>query len=268
MRREGHTLSRFVVSSVFLIGLHSAVATAAPITLSGGFTSFTGMASGAAGNGTHPPTSVSPGCISEFQAFVGGVNVVTPSCAGSLSGPASLTFASTLASVEFHETDFGNCCGTPPPNLVGLALIPNQDVANIDSPFALGTFTFQNGTWFGLGPVNSFHIEITAGFPFPYGTQSLIDDVVMDIRVGNTPIDNVDCVFFSRFVSQMGRLCANEGETVTATLMGMHGSLIPTQWTNVQGGIVLSSPAAVPEPTTLVLLGSGLAAIWTRRRRS
>jgi hypothetical protein len=265
-----------IAAGIMAIALSVGSASAVPITLSGGFTSFTGQASGAAGNGSFPPTSVSPGCISEYQAFVDGINVVAASCPPpvppallSVSGAASLMFPSTVASFEFYATDFGNCCGlNPAHNALGIALTPTQNVGNIDDPFPLGTFTFTNGLWFGTSTANSFHINITAGFPDPIGTQTLSDDIVMQIRVGSTPADNADCIFFSHF-TVIGNLCVNEGDTTTATLLGKHGSLIPTGWTNVQGGFVLgAAPAAVPEPTPLVLLvAGGLAAIWMRRRR-
>lgn len=136
----------------------------------------------------------------------------------SVSGPASLTFPATVASFEFYATDFGT---SQPHNALGIALTPTQNVGNIDVPFPLGTFTFTNGTWFGSGKVNRFHINITAGFADPIGAQTLSDDMVMQIRVGATPADNAGCVFSSQFTA-MGTLGALEGATTTATLMGRH----------------------------------------------
>jgi hypothetical protein len=154
-----------------------------------------------------------------------------------------------------------------------------QTVLDVHDEFLLGTLTFTNGIWFGLGPVNRFHIELTTVSTDPaFNNKTLSDDLVMDIMVnnapGNTPGDNADCFYFSQF-SAIGSPCAYETglpglpNSVSVRLLGRVGSLIPTRFTDVTGGFLLDAPTtAAPEPLSLILVGTGLAVGLRRRRRT
>ena len=265
-------------------------AAAVPIEItSGGFTSFTGQSAGTDGTGansSNPLGLPSPGCDPGFQGVVAGAPLKAASCPPpGISGPASRTFSSLLSSVEFQQVAFG--LPRPPGSTLppGFGPAPANEIKferplgtqNVVDPtkdvFVLGKLTFTNGTWFGTGKVNSFHIEITANSSdASFGTQILSDDVVLDIRVGATAEENADCISFSQFVA-LQPLCAYEPDTpgksntVTADLMGRKGSLIAVEFINVQGGFLLGT-AAIAEPTTLAILGLGLGGLaLTRRRR-
>jgi len=273
MRLEGHTLSRFVVSSALVLILATAgSARASSVTVTGGFTGFSGLASGTFT--TTPPGG--PGqCDPFFRAFVAGSLVNAPICTSRTAGPATYEFPSMMSSFEFYEVQF-------------IAGVPNELAHNgfsftsagaqvpnaINGNYLLGTLTFTNGTWFGTGPVNSFHIVLTtSSSDSTLDNHTLSADLILDIRVGNTPVDNGDC--FSFFQFQLGQVCAFEPgvpgqtNTVSVDLFGRIGSLIPTEFANVTGGFLLPpTTTAVPEPVSLILVGTGFAAGLRRRRRT
>ena len=257
--------SALVVSTLFP---QSGAAIPVDIT-AGGFTNFIGQSAG---------TTPSPGCVfpSPFvQGIVAGVQVQAPVCtaaSGGLYGPASLTFASTLTSIDFHEA--GAVLGNPPANALRYVRpTGTQDISDLGQLFLIGELQFTNGTWFGVGDVNSFHIDITAhSSDSLFGTQTLSTDAVLDIRVDNTPnalpADNADCIYLRGYRVAMGEFCVNEGASGSAGVLGTKGSLIPVAFTNVSGGFILGPAQTVPEPATLALLVVGLAAVAVVRRRS
>jgi hypothetical protein len=248
----------------------SAPAAAIPVDITGGgFTNFIGQSAGTAPNTgcTYPSPLV--------QGWVAGVQVQAPVCtaaSGGLYGPASLTFASALRSVDFHEAGF--LLGRPPANgLEYVAPTATQTISELGGLFLLGSIQFTNGTWFGVGTENSFHLDITADSSDPsFGIQTMSTDLVLDIRVDDSPTasppDNADCVYLRGFENSMGSFCVNEGATGSAALLGKHGSLVPVAWTNVSGGFVLGPTPTIPEPATLYLVGLGvcLAALRTKGR--
>jgi len=276
-----HSKSRYAIAGALLLVLIAPCgAHAASVTVTGGFTSFTGQ-SGGADQIPFPPNNVAPGCISQFAGVVAGTVVQAGSCPrldlgngqiiDGISGPASSTFPSTLSSVEFHATQFGAPLLS---NSIAFAPASPQPVSAFGEEFLLGTVTFANGTWFGVGPVNSFHLVLTTeSTNDPFGIfrgHQLIDDMVMDIRAvnGGSAADNADCITFAKFTLTVGSFCVDEGQSESVHVMGKIGSLIPTRFTNPTGdSFVLSPPAAVPGPLSLVLLSAGFAAILVRRRK-
>jgi hypothetical protein len=235
----------------------------------GGFTNFIGQSAG---------TSPNLGCVFPppfVQGIVAGVQVQAPNCtaaSGGLYGPAALTFASTLTSIDFHEA--GAALGNPPRNVLSYVRPSGtQDILDLGQFFLLGELQFTNGTWFGIGDVNSFHFDITAHSTDPsFGTQTLSTDAVLDIRVDNSPTatlaDNADCIYLRGYQAAMGEFCVNEGASGSTAVLGKKGSLIPVAFTNVSGGFILGPAQTIPEPATLALLGLGLAAVAVMRRRS
>jgi hypothetical protein len=275
-----HLKSRYAIAGALLLVLIAPCgAHAASVTVTGGFTSFTGE-SGGANQIPFPPTNVASGCDPQFAGVVAGTVVQATSCPERIvlgqiipgvSGPASSTFPSTLSSVEFHVTQFGDPL---PSNRIAFSPASPQSVFAFGEEFLLGTVTFANGTWFGVGPVNRFHLVLTTestSTDDPFGIFSghqLVDDMVMDIRAvaGGSAADNADCITFAEFL--VGSFCVPEGQSESASLMGYIGSLIPTRFTDPTGdSFVLNVPAAVPGPMSLVLLSVGFAAILVRRRK-
>ncbi len=282
-----HSKSRYAIAGGLLLALIAPCgAHAASVTVTGGFTSFTGQ-SGGANQVQYPPTSVGQGCDPQNAGVVAGTVVQAMSCdprgifngqiIPGIWGPASSIFPSTLSSVEFHETQFGVTTSPPltqPLLSNGIAFAPAspQPVSALGEEFLLGTVTFTNGTWFGVGPVNSFHLVLTTeSTNDPFGIfrgHQLVDDMVMDIRAvaGGSAADNADCITFAKFSSVLGSFCVDEGQSESVDVMGKIGSLIPTRFTNPTGdSFVLNPPAAVPGPMSIVLLSAGFAAILVRR---
>jgi hypothetical protein len=247
-------------------------ASASPITVVGGFTSFTGVTSG-----------TGPGCDPILQASIAGAIVNAPVCTEphGLWGPSSVTFSAPLQTVEFFEIVAGTVAN---PNALSFVPATGQTVANTGDEFLLGSFSYTNGTWFGLGTESSFHFQLTTVSDNPaFNGHVLSDDVVLNITptaAGNTPDQNADFVYLSAFTS-LGSIRAYESfdspsgsNVVTVDLYGKIGSLIPTEYLNVRGGGFVDpsvtadpSPTAVPEPTSIVLVLSGLAGAIRRRRQ-
>ena len=274
LHRSGRCRAAVAVAvSLFLLLLPGQPAVASQITVTGGFTAFTGRSGGA--DATF--SSTAPFCDAFFQGIVAGQLVQTDGCENSIvHGPASLLFPSTLDFFEFQSKQLGS---DDPTNALSFVPAPPQEVPDINAEFILGKLSFTNGVWFGSGKVNFFHLEIVATSPdFAFGAHTLSDDFVLDIRVDNSagasPEANADCFSFSQFAA-IGALCAYEtgvpgkSNETTVTLWGKRGSLIPTQFTDPVGGFILpgTPQQAVAEPMSLVLLGTGLAAMVMRRRR-
>jgi hypothetical protein len=264
-------LLRLAAAALTLILVASPHAAASPVSVTGGFTSFNGVTSGTAAS-----------CFPGFGAVIAGVSVSAPVCDGGavgaqfIWGSASYTFPSTLGSLDFHETQFG---GNPPPNAISFTPAAQQDVV-AGQIFKLGTISITNGTWYGVGAQNSFHLELTTvSSDSTLNGHVLSDDLIWFITSNvatNTPEDNADSIYFSNFKA-VGVLWAYEAgvpgklNTTTADLYGRIGSLTPTSFQNVQGGFATPdldpTPAAavVPEPASMVLVGFGIGLIAVRR---
>jgi hypothetical protein len=246
-------------------------AAASPVSITGGFTSFSGLTSG-----------TDPSCFPGFGAVINGAVVNAPVCNGGqvgsqfIWGPASYTFPSTTGSFEFYETAFGS---NPAHNALSFTPAPQQDVV-AGQPFKLGTLSITNGIWYGAEAENSFHIELTTvSSDSALNGHVLSDDLIWYITSNvptNPPEDNADSIYFSNFKAA-GVLWAYEAgvpgksNTTTADLYGRIGSLTPTSFQNVQGGFATPdldpTPAAavVPEPASMALVGFGIGLIAVRR---
>src|SRR5262252_2022927 len=112
MRVEGRKLSRVVVAGALVFVLIMASdARASSVTITGGFTSFSGQSGGNTGFPSIPGPS--PGCISEYTGIVAGNVVQAASCPllsngqKGTNGAASLDFGLPIGSFDFYELDFG-----------------------------------------------------------------------------------------------------------------------------------------------------------------
>jgi len=159
-------------------------------------------------------------------------------------------------------------------NLLAFTPAPAQVVSSGDNLF-LGTFTLENGSWFGgLGEGDAmFSFQAWTASNDPALNGHVFTDVIRYYitqgAAGNTPQDNAD-VFSFVGRSDLGGMSVYEAfDSPTGSnrgsidLYGRIGSLIPTRFDNAQGGAFI---AAVPEPTAASLWLLGGAGWWLARR--
>lgn len=265
MRVSGRTKNGLVY-----IGLLGAIGTvqAATVSVVGGFTGYNGPAGG----------------CGSFKTTINGQNV-TPSTGcdfSSATAQISDTFPTT-DSVEFFERAIGDSSdGTH--NLVSFEPANPQIVPGLNDEFLLGTLTFTNGVWFGVGPVATFHFTLTTASSNPALNGKTFDDsltlyITPNDFVMDSPADNADFLYFMdlSFLGSTRVFELNDSPTHTNTatfdVYGMIDDLVPTRFANAQGagfidpGIGAAPTSAAPEPATSISFGLGLAALIVRRIR-
>lgn len=278
---------------VGVIAVHAVQA--APVTLVGGFMSYSGPA------WTHTYTEPVPTQISTSFSQNGGPTIVlTPS--QSLPGDPDGSFANAgigLGTIDFtngglappaSQIDFWVDYGGYPDTYNRVAFTPAASQAvQSGEEFRIGTFTFANGGWFGVLPYSGgiysypeseFHFTVTTssadatlnGHTFE-GTVRLY---ISGHTVTATPADDADYFYFLER-PDLGYVGAYEtynlplgGSNVgSIDLYGKIGSLVPTRFANAQG-VVLGEQLpgnSVPEPQTWALLMAGLGIVGAMRKR-
>jgi hypothetical protein len=273
-------LSLFPVCAMFIA---CGSASASPVTIVGGFTGYVGQT--ACGAFTtlidgQDKTGSGPTCIA------------TPPNIVPLQ-PLSFTFPTT-SSVDFSSPTIPPFVG----NNVAFTPSAGVDVASVGDEFLLGTLTYTNGTWIttGAGAAQFTFSLTTSSSNSSLNGATLSDSLILDITpndfVTNTPAQNADTVRFSSVGGNQGSLPVFElldsptgsnigsahvyGRIVLGT--GTAGfstqnfgseavpSLVVTRLADYSGGTP-DATAAVPEPGTMVLMGTGLAAVLARVRR-
>jgi hypothetical protein len=191
----------------------------------------------------------------------------------------------------------------PRENLNSLVFTPADPQGYNGTPgeeFRIGTFTFQNGGWFGTTPYNDpvlgeqtyalppsrFQFTVTATVSDATGNATsthTFTDVLELLVTGptwNNPLPEDDADYLS-FVGRrdLGYVGAFESSNLppggstegSIDMFGRIGSLVPTRFANPQGMVLASEipTAPIPEPHTWALMLAGLAGIWAsvKRRR-
>jgi hypothetical protein len=242
----------------------TATATAAPITVTGGFVGYTGF-------GFCPGLGIT--------AQLNGSTLVPTNCGVSQAiGDVSVTFAEQ-STVNFWTEDVFS--GVQRVNALQFTPPGVQEIAAIGDEILLGTLKYTNGTWLAdpSGNGGEFHLEMRTSSPDPaFEGHTLIDRVRLLITSPTTtPEGNADFVYLTTY-TLLGSLRVyeyfdspigtNEG---SADIKGRIGSIIPTAFVNPQGAAFIDPGIAlaptVPEPATLSLLAAA-ALMYARRRKS
>lgn len=257
---------RFIISTVGLLTiLVAGNAAASPVTVTGGFTSFDGLVGGT-DSGITQTINGQPLCAT------GGCN---------LTANASVVFA-PIGTVGFQNQS----AGVPnPTNIISFTPATPQDVLGTGAAntFLLGSLFYQNGIWTGDA---SFGFTLTTQSTDPLLNNQTFTDILNytltpNDFVNNTPAQNADFISFSgNPVLGSGRAYelndAPPGfdNTIRFDVVGHIDTLHLDFFANPVGGFLdpgvglqPTPPANLPEPSTLLLLGSGLAGLFAWRRK-
>jgi hypothetical protein len=250
--------------TVFLItSLAAATACAVPVSITGGFTSFSSSGVFGTTGGTSSTLNGNPLC---------------PDAGCDTFGPANVTFGTPQSSVTFQVfTPAAN-----PLNEVRFTPAAPQEVNGTGpaNAFFLGTLLFTNGIWSALDA--SFGFTLTShSSSAVFDNQTLVETLFMQVTsndfTNKTPAQNADFVY-ALGTPAAGSLRAYEltdtptgTNTATARVFGYFASLHLLGLTDPTGGFVdpgiaLEPTVSVAEPGIVALLSLGLCALGFFRR--
>ena len=255
---------RIFAAALFLSLSLSSALNASSVTVTGGFTSFSGVVGGT-NDGITSTLNGAPLCADSGCEFTAMANKT-------FSPQSSLLFQNFSPSAN-------------PANLVQFVPAAPQNVLGTgqNNPFLLGQLTFTNGIW--TGSATNFGFTLTTHSPdMLFNSKQITDTLVMQVTPNtfgfgaNTPDQNADFVYFSGNPI-LGSVRAyeltdspNGSNTVTVDLIGYINSLHLLEFANAQGGGFINSsvdiaPVVTPLPAALPLFASGLGALGLLARR-
>ena len=244
---------RSIISAFGLVTvLVAGNAAATPVTVTGGFTSFSGIVGGTV-NGITQTLNGAPLCADVGCAF---------------TDTAIVSFVPT-GTVEFQN--FSNT--TNPTNIISFTPAIPQDVLGTNT-FLLGSMFYQNGIW--TGDADFGFTLTTHSTDAALDNQTFTDVLHLTLTpndfVNNTPAQNADFIFFSgnpligsARAYELNDAPSGFDNTIRFDVTGHIGTLHLDSFANPAGGFLDKSvglqptpPPSVPEPSTILLLGAGL----------
>lgn len=148
-----------------------------------------------------------------------------------------------------------------------------------ESPFLIGNFSYCNGSVTNALGVDGVTLDILLNILTPVGVT---DNYAFAFNITNTPNNTGDPVLDGDIVSVANSLTTTafhyDGYDYTLELLGFSsdgGQTIRTDFSSPEGATAFAGvyarihqvPTAIPEPATVLLLGSGLVGFFVRRKR-
>lgn len=279
-RKPSRWLARITFSTVSALYFASGPCAASEVSFTGGFTTFSGPV-GTALNDPEIVTTVNGRTVFADEAFPGAEYGFDNFGLGFLRPISLLTPAGApVSTVDFRR----RISGESVPNVV--EFLPSQSLdLRRGSEFVIGTFTLQNGAWFGNTPTENFFTDTMIGFKvMTHSADPALDGLVFEdalrFHVTNPvgPHTAEDAADYFSFANRplLGGMWVYENvdpqgvptsNTATFALVVRIGSLVPQRLDFVSGGGFV---AAVPEPASAWMLAVGVLAVGAgvaRRKR-